>query len=185
MLRTPGTQEGDLDWLGGEEIMERQVRHMSRLIDDLLDVSRGATRGRSRCGGNASISIGSRPPAVEAARSAIEARSHRLEGRAAIGSDCADADPTRLEQVLVNLLKNAAKYTEPGGRIHSCPAGEGPAIVRVRDTGVGIAAETLTTVFDLFSQADSLAGPLPGGPRDRPDPGQRWSSCTAARVTPA
>src|SRR5207302_1444807 len=94
---------------------------------------------------------------VADSRPAIDARGHRLELELPPGPESVvlPADPTRLEQVLVNLLTNAAKYTEPGGRIALAARREGDEVVmRVRDTGVGIAPELLPRVFDLFMQAD-------------------------------
>ena len=91
--------------------------------------------------------------AVETARPAIEGRGHDLEVAAPLGPVLLQADPARLEQVLVNLLHNAAKYTEVGGRIRlTIERGEGESVIRVRDTGIGLNPEMVQRVFHLYSQ---------------------------------
>jgi signal transduction histidine kinase len=135
------------------EMVERQTRHMTRLIDDLLDVSR-ITRGK--------IQLRPEPVelawvvgrAVDSSRPLIEARKHHLD--VTLGPEPVRllADATRLEQVLANLLNNAAKYTEPGGHIAlSAGREDGQVVIRVRDTGIGISPALLPRVFDLFMQA--------------------------------
>jgi signal transduction histidine kinase len=148
-----------LDPLGGPaagqalEIAERQVGHLARLIEDLLDVSR-ITRGK--------IELRKEPVefghviarAVESTGPLFAAGGHTLEVVGPPEPLWLQADPTRLEQVLANLLNNAAKYTEPGGRITLTAGREGQEVVlRVRDTGIGIPADMLERVFDLFTQA--------------------------------
>jgi signal transduction histidine kinase len=149
------------------EVIGRQVRHMSSLVDDLLDVSR-VTRGliqfeRVRVEVGAIVAS-----AVEQARPLLEARGHVLaieheaEGAAVTG------DPNRLVQVLVNLLNNAAKYTPHGGRIVLSVTRDGrqtPDMVRiaVRDNGIGIDAGLLPRVFDLFTQAERTPDRTQGG----------------------
>ena len=139
------------------EVAERQVRHMARLLDDLLDMSR-VSRGRIELR-RAIVAVASVVhSAVEAARPLIEERGHKLTIALPAGPLWVDADPTRLEQVLTNLLTNAAKYTHPGGRIDLGAEREGDeVVVRVRDTGVGIAPDMLPRIFDLFVQ---VAHPL-------------------------
>ncbi len=145
------------------EVAERQVRHMARLLDDLLDVAR-ISRGR--------IDLRREPVAVasilrqtvEAVRPLIEERCHELTIAPPVGPLWVDADPTRLEQVLTNLLNNAAKYTDPGGRIGLSAGREGDeVVVRVRDTGVGIAPDMLPRIFDLFVQAERRLDRSQGG----------------------
>jgi signal transduction histidine kinase len=137
------------------EIVERQVRNMGRLVNDLLDASRlehGKLRLRKGPVDLAAV-VGQ---AVEAARPAAEARGHQLTVDLPPGPLPLQADATRLEQVLMNLLTNAARYTEPGGRITvSVGRLRDEAMVRVRDTGVGIAPEVLPNLFDLFAQANN------------------------------
>lgn len=138
-------------------IIERQVRHMTRLVDDLLDVSRLA-RGRialrlQRC--EAADVVGR---ALEMARPLIESRRHRVEVDVASGL-VLDADADRLTQALCNLLSNAAKFTPPGGHIAVHAAQQGPEILlRVRDNGAGISPELRERLFEPFAQgAQSLA----------------------------
>ncbi|MBI1903192.1 MAG: response regulator [Planctomycetia bacterium] len=135
------------------DIVERQVHHMTRLLDDLLDVAR-ITRGKIRLAKEPIELAVIVAQAVETCRPLIEARQHRLSVGLPADAVWLAGDATRLVQVVANLLHNAAKYTEPGGQIWL--AGErdgGEVVVRVRDTGVGIAADMVPRVFDLFVQA--------------------------------
>jgi signal transduction histidine kinase len=135
------------------DIARRQTDQLNRLVDDLLDVAR-ITRGRIALRRRRVAVAEVVANAVEAVRDAIDERGHRLTVQAADASLAVDADPTRLEQVVVNLLRNAAKYTEPGGAIELAVRRDGDAVVlAVRDSGVGIAADVLPRVFDLFAQA--------------------------------
>ena len=142
---------------------ERQVAQMVRLIDDLLDVSR-ITRNR--------LEMRRRPVdlapvvlhAVEATRPLFEHARHTLEVALPPEPIRLDADPARLTQVFANLLTNACKYTEPGGSVWLQAAREGKVVViRVRDTGIGIPAERLSEVFDLFTQVDRSLERTQGG----------------------
>ena len=145
------------------EIINRQVQHLARLTDDLLDVSR-ITRGK--------ITLQKRPVNVasilrssaETVQSLIDVRKHELTISVPPEALWLEADPTRLEQILSNLLNNAAKYTEDGGRIWLSAAREGGEIViRVRDTGIGISAEMLPRMFELFAQGDQSLARSQGG----------------------
>jgi signal transduction histidine kinase len=145
------------------EIIERQVQHLARLVDDLLDVSR-ITRGI--------IELRKEPvelnraveQAVEAVRPLIEEHQHELRLSLPQEPFLLEADPARLQQILVNLLHNAAKYMKPGGTIWLAGKREDDyAVVRVRDTGVGIAPDLLPHVFDLFTQADRSLDRSQGG----------------------
>jgi PAS domain S-box-containing protein len=132
-------------------IATRQLAQLSRLVDDLLDVARiqgGKIELRREPLDLAQVV----ERALEATRSEAEPRGHRLELQLEPGL-AVDGDAARLEQVFNNLLSNAAKYTPPGGRIEvtACRVGK-EAMVRVRDDGMGIAAELLPHVFDLFAQ---------------------------------
>ncbi len=134
------------------ETAERQILHLTRLVDDLMDVSR-ITRGKIQLRKQpvelAAIMAG----AVEAGRPLIESRRHELTVTFPPAAVRLDADPTRLTQVLANLLHNAAKYTDEGGHIWLAAERQGPEVViRVRDNGVGIPAEMLPRIFDLFTQ---------------------------------
>ncbi len=143
----------DPDLIETREILDRQVRHLARLVDDLLDVSR-ITRGTIELRKKA-IDL------VEVARqtSRIIETTVKVRGLEFLLTLPAEslpilADPTRIEQVISNILTNAARYTEPGGIVHlSIESQPGFGLIRVRDTGIGIDAETLPRVFELFTQA--------------------------------
>jgi signal transduction histidine kinase/CheY-like chemotaxis protein len=145
------------------ETIERQVEHMTRLIDDLLDVSR-ITRGKIDLRHEAVLLSSLVARAVEAARPVIDERGHRLtldlpdEPVALIG------DPARLEQVLANLLNNAAKYTDVGGRIWVRSFVEaGEVVLSVKDNGAGLTREMREHVFDLFVQGPEVRAYARGG----------------------
>ncbi len=134
------------------EMMERQVQVMARLVEDLLDVSR-ITRGKVELRKGLVDLRAVVARAVETARPLIEARGHDFTMDLPPEGLPVEGDAVRLAQVIANLLNNAAKYTEPGGRIRLSAGREGGEIVlRVRDTGVGIAPDVLPRVFDLFVQ---------------------------------
>jgi PAS domain S-box-containing protein len=142
----------DLQWV--REVLVRQVNQMGRLLDDLLDVSR-ITRGmielrRTR------VELGDvLNDAIVASRPFIEKSGHTLSVDMPSGSIILDADPTRLAQVLVNLLNNAAKYTERGGVIAlRAELDHDQAVVRISDNGIGIPPEMLSRIFEMFAQED-------------------------------
>ncbi|MBV8495448.1 MAG: PAS domain S-box protein [Gammaproteobacteria bacterium] len=138
-----------------EEVIERQVAHMSRLLDDLLDISRithGTMELKKARTDLASI-VGA---AVETARPIIDSKRHKLQVELPRQPLELEADAVRLAQVFSNLLINAAKYTEPGGRIELRGAHHaGVLTVSVRDDGMGISAEQMPRLFTLFSQAQA------------------------------
>ena len=135
------------------EILDRQAGHLTRLVDDLLDAARIA-RGQVVLRREVFDFAEAVKQAVEVAHPLIEARGHRLLLSLPWEPTWLDADRTRLVQVLSNLLTNAAKYTEPGGQIWLTAERLGDALVlRLKDTGIGIAPEMLSRVFDLFVQA--------------------------------
>jgi signal transduction histidine kinase len=145
------------------EVISRQVKHMTSLVDDLLDISR-VTRGLIQLE-NVVVDVKATiRSAVEQSRPLIEAREHALtiaqdpEGASVMG------DPNRLVQVVANLLNNAAKYTPRGGRILLAVERKG-SIVRicVQDNGIGIDKELLPQVFDLFTQAERTPDRSQGG----------------------
>jgi PAS domain S-box-containing protein len=145
------------------QVIDRQVTHMTRLIDDLLDVSR-ITRGKVRLDSAATDLRLAIRQAIETARPLIEARGHRLTVDVPDRRLPVRADLTRLSQALSNLLDNAAKFTPDGGRIGIAADQQGPSLwISVRDTGIGISPEMLPRVFDLFAQADATPGRLRGG----------------------
>jgi len=135
------------------EIAGRQARQLSRLVDDLLDLAR-ITQGRVRLN-RESVPLNELVGhAVEATRHHMEQHGHKLSVVPASEAVRIECDALRLEQVLVNLLSNAAKYTPPGGSVAiECEGGQGEAVIRVRDDGEGIRADLLTRIFDPFVQA--------------------------------
>ena len=144
-------------------IVGRQVNHLSRLVDDLLDVSR-ITLGKVKLQKERIDLAAIVARAVETSRPAIEARRHHLTLSLPSQPVPLEADPTRLAQVIGNLLLNAAKYTEEGGKIVlSAEKTESEVVMRVRDTGMGISAELLPRVFDLFIQGDRSLARAEGG----------------------
>lgn len=145
------------------EILQRQSRTLSGLVDDLLDVSR-VTRGLIMLK-QERVSLPSvAERALESVRSLLEEKHH--EARISIPQKPVEVmgDPVRLEQIVVNLLTNAAKYTDPGGEIElKLGTREERAELRVRDTGIGIAPDMLEHIFDLFGQAERGLDRAQGG----------------------
>ncbi|MFN2407282.1 MAG: ATP-binding protein [Pyrinomonadaceae bacterium] len=145
--------------------MEGQVGQLAHLVDDLLEVSRvitGRIQLQLECLDLRSIAH----QAVEAVRPLIERQRHELSVSLPAEPVWVQGDPTRLEQVVVNLLNNAAKYSDEGGHMRLTVEqgdGEVEAVLRVRDTGVGIAPELLPRIFDLFTQADRTLDRSEGG----------------------
>jgi PAS domain S-box-containing protein len=146
-----------------EEIMERQVTHMSRLLDDLLDVAR-ITRSAlelKKTPTELTFVVGS---AIDTARPILEAKQHTLSLELPQHAVRLEADPVRLAQVFSNLLINAAKYTDPGGQIQLRAAREGSGIVvAIRDNGIGISADMMPRLFTMFAQAQGATGRAEGG----------------------
>jgi signal transduction histidine kinase/ActR/RegA family two-component response regulator len=161
LQKTPGTPESDPRW--GQDIVERQVSYLTRLTDDLFDVSR-ITRDK--------LELQKEPvnlaevirASVESSRPLIDQRRHELTVTMSQESVYVAADRVRLTQVFMNLLNNAAKYTPNPGHIwlNVEQAGD-TVIVRVKDTGIGIAAENLPHLFDLFYQVDRSFTRTEGG----------------------
>ncbi|HEY0555859.1 MAG TPA: ATP-binding protein [Thermoanaerobaculia bacterium] len=133
-------------------VIERQVNHLTRLVDDLLDVSR-ISRGKVELRTEVVEMAAVVTKAVEMAGPLIEQRAHTLTVEMPGRGLCVKGDPMRLSQVISNLLMNAAKYTPPGGHITiRAELVDGEVVLRVRDTGLGIAPEMLPRIFDLFVQ---------------------------------
>ena len=144
-------------------IIERQVGHLQHLVDDLLEVSR-ITTGRVQLRQERVAIRGIVEGAVETARPLIDQRKHELSLSLPPETVWLNADAARLEQVVVNLLTNAAKYTEEGGHIWlSVAVEEKECVLRVRDTGVGISPALLPKIFDLFTQAERSLDRSQGG----------------------
>jgi signal transduction histidine kinase/ActR/RegA family two-component response regulator len=151
----------EIEW--ARAVIERQTKHLVRLVDDLLDVSR-MVRGQ--------ITLQREPvtlaeivqTAVETSRPLIRRRKHHFAVVLPEGDVQIEGDLTRLAQVLSNLLNNAAKYTDDGGHIRLDAEIEGGMVtLRVRDTGLGVAPNLLPHVFDLFTQADRTLDRAEGG----------------------
>jgi PAS domain S-box-containing protein len=146
-----------------QQIAERQTEHMARLLDDLLDVSR-ITTGRVELR-KARLELGATvAQSVEAVKPQLDAKGHVLEVRLAPGPLWLDGDPVRLQQIVANLLVNAGKYTDPGGRIVLAARRDGDrAVISVKDNGIGFAPEMAPRLFTLFAQAEEAANRDPGG----------------------
>jgi signal transduction histidine kinase/CheY-like chemotaxis protein len=145
------------------DMMERQVQHLVRLVDDLLDVSR-VMRGKIDLRRERVELATVVARAIETVQPLVDAQRHELSVRMSSDSLLLDADPVRLAQVVGNLLTNAAKYTEPGGRIRLTAERDGDmASLRVRDNGIGIAPHMLPRIFELFVQVDHAATRSQGG----------------------
>jgi PAS domain S-box-containing protein len=136
------------------EILDRQVAHVVRLVDDLLEVSR-ITRGKIELR-REPIALGQVVRiAVETSRPIVDRGGHRLSVQLAHEPLMVNGDLVRLSQVFANILNNAAKYTDAGGRIELVASREGgEAVVRVRDNGIGIAPEQIERLFEMFAQVE-------------------------------
>ena len=161
ILRAIGSQDPKVQ--RQHDVIDRQVAHMAHLLDDLLDVSR-VTRGKIELQ-RRSVPLGEvLSRSVEAASPLLQARRHTLHFSLPPVGLHIEGDFDRLIQIVGNLLNNAAKYTEEGGQIWLEANREGEqAVIRVRDTGVGIAPDLLPRVFDLFVQADRSLAREQGG----------------------
>ena len=156
-----GTPDDRIHWVSG--VIERQVGLMTRLVDDLLDVSR-ITSGKITLKREPVSIAAVIAQAAEAARPPAESRKEALEVDVAPDVGWVDGDQARLVQVVGNLLDNAIKYTEEGGHIRlTARADDREVVIAVRDSGVGIAADLLPHVFDLFAQADRSLERRQGG----------------------
>jgi signal transduction histidine kinase len=145
---------GDADVRWAQDVIDRQVQRMARLVDELMDLSR-ITRGQLILR-RARISLAQViEAAVETSQPLITQGAHRLSIRLPAKPVQLDADLTRLAQALANILNNAAKYTDPGGQIAIHAVQEnGQVVVSIKDSGIGIPSEVLPQVFDMFTQVD-------------------------------
>ncbi len=145
------------------EVIEDQIKHMTRMVDDLLDVSR-ITRGKVDLQKETIDLAEVVQLAVESSKPAIDAYHHQLSVVLPNEPIVLEVDPPRLAQVLSNLLNNAAKYTDEGGQISlTAEKLDQEVVIRVRDSGIGIAPELLPRVFELFTQADQTLSRSRGG----------------------
>jgi PAS domain S-box-containing protein len=161
LMEIDGISADKLEWC--RSVIDRQTTHMTRLVDDLLDISRitqGKVALRKECLDVATfIERG-----LEASRPLLEARRHTLKVTLPEQPIRLDGDLTRLVQVIANLLNNAAKYTPEGGAIEIAASLDGAwAVIRVMDNGIGMPAELLGKVFDLFQQGDRQLDRTEGG----------------------
>ncbi len=153
VLKTTGANDPVL--ASALPMMERQTSHMVRLLDDLLDASR-VSRGQIELRKQPVELASAVHHAIEASRPAIDLAGHRLNHTLPAEPIFLDADPARMTQVLSNLLNNACKFTGTGGSIALIvERAGGQAIIRVRDSGIGIARDQLLRIFDLFVQVDT------------------------------
>ncbi len=161
ILATRSGPNEHVDW--SMQVIDRQIKHLTRLIDDLLDVSR-ITRGKIELHRHLLDATPILDSAVQTVRPLVDERKHKLSVALDRGKLWLNADPTRLEQVVTNLLTNAAKYTENGGQISlSSARAAGDIVITVKDTGVGIPPEKLPEMFELFAQGDRTLARSEGG----------------------
>jgi signal transduction histidine kinase/CheY-like chemotaxis protein len=150
-------------WGHEHDVMERQVKHLAHLVNDLLDVSRIAC-GKVELKRERIELAAVVDDAVEMVRPLLDQRAHHLSIAIAPEGLTVDADPERLSQVVSNLLTNAAKYTEKGGHIAISAGLDGDDVVlRVRDSGIGIGPEMLARIFDRFTQERQALDRSQGG----------------------
>ena len=161
ILRQMRTSDPIIEQAGN--IISRQVGQMVRLVDDLLDISR-ITKGKLRLTTEMVELRVVANRAAESARPLMDARKHDFSVSLPTEPLWVEADPARLEQIVVNLLNNAAKYTDTGGLVRMTVARVGPdAVIQVRDNGIGIDPAALPRIFDLFSQIDGSLSRSYGG----------------------
>ena len=161
ILRNHACGGSELEW--ARMVIERQTRHLVRLVDDLLDVSR-MVRGQIVLQKHEIEVADVVRHGIETSRPLIRSRRHHLHVQLPATPLRLEGDLTRLAQVIANLLNNAAKYTEEGGDIWvEAALEESLVVVRVRDTGAGIASSLLPHVFDLFTQAERTLDRSQGG----------------------
>jgi PAS domain S-box-containing protein len=161
LLGTPGVNPESLE--RAREMMARQIQHMVRLVDDLLDVSR-ITRGKVELRKQPVDLTGLVRRAAEAAQPQVAAKRQDLRVSLPAEPVLLEVDPIRFDQVIMNLINNAMKFTDPGGRIEITLARqEGGVRISVRDTGIGIEPELLSQIFDPFTQGNHSLDRAQGG----------------------
>jgi signal transduction histidine kinase/DNA-binding response OmpR family regulator len=161
VLRLCGDSPTDIEW--ARDVIDRQVNHLIRLVDDLLDISR-ITLGKIRLQPEVVNADELVTAAIEISRPLMEKSRHELSVSLPDERIALTCDRARLTQVLANLLNNAAKYTPAGGTVYFALEADGDdAVFRVRDTGIGIPSHMLDKVFDMFIQVDSGLDRAQGG----------------------
>ena len=161
LLHMKGPAVPELQW--ARDVIDRQIQQMTRLIDDLMDVSR-ISRGKIELKRERAALETVIQGAVETSRPLIDQCRHELTVTLPPQSLHLDADVTRLAQVFANLLNNASKYTPPGGAIHLTAERQGSdVVVSVKDTGIGIPGDKLRSIFELFSQVQGALERSQGG----------------------
>jgi PAS domain S-box-containing protein len=161
ILNSPRLSAEQLSWV--QTVIQRQAKHMALLLDDLLDVAR-ITQDKLNLK-KARVTLSSIvDAAVEAARPLIDKKEHVLSVSLPHPTPILDGDPMRLSQVVLNLLTNAAKYTDPGGQIGLRCVTEGNSVrITVKDNGIGIAPEAMPRIFLMFAQIDESVIRSEGG----------------------
>jgi PAS domain S-box-containing protein len=161
ILVSPELAPEQLQW--AQSVIQRQVRHMALLLDDLLDIAR-ITQGKLELKMERINLMDIVDSAVEAARPLLDTKQHSLVVSLPAEALILDADPLRLSQVLSNLLTNAAKYTDPAGHIElSASVQCGELRLSVKDNGIGIPVGSLNRIFEMFSQVETAAARTDGG----------------------
>ena len=161
LSRSPNATEAQRRW--SQDVIERQVQQMALLLDDLLDVSR-ITRGKLELRMQRVQLASVVEAALETTRPLLDERRQRLTTSLPAEPVWLNADPLRVAQILANLLTNAAKYSEPGGRVDlSARVHDDRLSISVKDTGIGIESELLSRVFEMFSQVKSSLDRAEGG----------------------
>jgi len=161
VIRRIAPPDPKFNWAG--DVMDRQVRHLTRLVEELLDVAR-ISQGKIQLNKEPIDLAAVIAQSVETAQPFIDARGHTLTVRLPDTPVWLQGDFARLSQVVSNLLHNAAKYSEDGGRIHlELSVDDGQALIVVRDNGIGIDAALLPRIFDLFQQGSRSLDRMQGG----------------------
>jgi PAS domain S-box-containing protein len=161
LIQIPGSSEDELIW--GRDVLDRQINFLTRLTDDLFDISR-ITREKPALSKDRIELAEIVKAAVESTRPLVDERDHELSVTLPKQAIYINADRVRLTQVFMNLLTNAAKYTPTPGKLSlSVEQAGGLVVVRVKDTGVGLSAESLVHVFDVFYQVDRSYARSEGG----------------------
>jgi PAS domain S-box-containing protein len=160
MRNSSATPEKQIE---ARELIDRQIKQIVRLVDDLMDVSR-ITRGKMELRKICVRLSDVIEDAIETVRPLLDASRHTLHVTLAPEAPYVYADPTRITQIFANILNNAAKYTDPGGQIWlTIEKGDGIATIYIKDNGIGISADKLDNIFNMFSQVESALNRAQGG----------------------